>query len=133
VNEADASLWSEKLSTLVAGLSQLTGDEFLDARNGAPLSASRELDQLCGAFAIDRDDWKRFMDANSQPGQNWLPIEPAKIETMDVREIYYRLKENVADERWVENALVEAFRSGSLICAIEKIEAKIRSFDLALQ
>lgn len=131
MNEVDARFWSDKLSVLIAGLNRLTAKEFLDDRNGAPSTVSRGLDELCGAFEIDIDDWKRFMRANPLPRRNWLPIDAAALETMGLHEIYYRLGENATDERWVDDALVEAFESGSLIKALEKIAANVRSFDLS--
>lgn len=53
------------------------------------------------------------------PQQTFCSICPAC--SMDAAEVYWRLGENLADERFVDGALEEPFESGSLIAALMRI------------
>ncbi|KQY14614.1 hypothetical protein [Rhizobium sp. Root482] len=51
----------------------------------------------------------------------WLPERPEDLDPMPASEIYFRLVAHRAGERWVENALLPAFQTGTYLRALEKL------------
>jgi hypothetical protein len=128
--QADKETWRNRISAVIAKLAVLTPEDFFDEQSLEYNQACEDIWALADAFQIDRVGWKKFWDANPRPRATWLPLNSAALDGMDAHEIYYRLKENIADERWVDGALADAFRSGSLVTALQRLQASLSSFEL---
>ncbi|CAN7218084.1 hypothetical protein [Rhizobium sp. LjRoot254] len=122
--------WRGALGVAIQRLSSISGQQFFHEETLQYDSDCGALDWIGGAFEWDIDHWKLFMAAN-KPGRGpWLPPNSDALDSMSTTEIYYRLRENIAGENWVDGALVEAFESGVLVRALERLLLGIDDFIL---
>jgi len=113
--------WQLRLETMIATLHHLTPSEFFDEQTLEYHSVERDIGELTRAFALDRNKLEPILAKKPVARQCWLPLDPNEIGRMDVTEVYWRLGENSADERFVDGALEEPFRTGSLVAALSRI------------
>lgn len=117
----DHADWRQRLDTTIATLQSLTPAEFFDETTLRYHSVERDIDDITRAFHLDRAKLEPVLAGNPLARACWLPIDPSGLDGMNVAEIYWRLGENLADERNVDGALEEPFESGSLVAALMRI------------
>ncbi len=118
MDEAD---WRKCLDTTIATLQSLTPAEFFDEDTLRYHSVEHDIEVITRAFYLDRAKLELVLAQNPVARACWLPLNPSDLDRMEVVEIYWRLGENLADERNVDGALVEPFESGSLVAALMRI------------
>lgn len=121
--------WVGRARAVVATVRTLGPEEFFDEENLRYHGVCNEVAVLAHSFALDIDAFRRFLHQWSGP-KRWLPVSPDDLRTMSATDILFRLKSNIADERWVDGALVDPFRSGTLVAALERLIAEIDGIDL---
>lgn len=114
--------WIDRAGAAISTLKTLSPDDFFDG-------SKRRYHPVCGEIAIlawgletDADSFARFLDDFPQR-RGWLPDERADLLSMTDEEIVFRLRKNVADGRWVDDALSGPFSSGTLVAALERLVA----------
>jgi hypothetical protein len=70
-----------------------------------------------------------FLDRFPQT-DGWLPKRPQDLALMQASEIYFRLIAHRSGERWVDNAMVPAFETGTYLRALEIVREAIALGDL---
>lgn len=113
---------------MITTLSSLKQSEFFDEATCRYHDVEREIGALSRAFQIDRERLAPLLATNPTARACWLPLDPGDLASMDVMEIYWRLGENSADERWVDGALEEPFETGSLATALERLADELDVF-----
>ena len=113
--------WRLRLEAMIATLGHLTPSEFFDEQSLRYHSVERDIAALTRAFELDREKLKPVLATTPTARACWLPLDPNEIGPMDVMEVYWRLGENRADERFVDGALEEPFETGSLVAALLRI------------
>lgn len=121
----DRAEWRLRLEKMIATLRPLAPGEFFDERTLCYHSVEDEISALTRAFEIDRETLAPVLARKPVARACWLPLDPQDILAMDVAEVYWRLGENLADERFVDGALVEPFASGSLAAALLRIRDEL--------
>jgi len=120
--------WLALLASTVGTLRTLAPSEFYDETNDRYHAVMDNISRLVHGLE-NPADFGKFLDVNTGR-KSWLPEPPEALTSMDVTEIHYRVSSNLADERWVDGALNEAFENGTLIPALERIAADIGKFGL---
>jgi hypothetical protein len=121
--------WLESAIAAVATLNTLLPSEFYDEAREQYHSVYDDIASLI--YGLENpSDFKSFM-AKHVARASWLPDDPHDLDSMDVTEIHYRVSSNIADGRWMDSALAEAFESGSLAPALKRLAAEIDRFELA--
>ncbi len=124
---ASKAAWSERAGAAISMLKTLSPNEFYDESSRKRHPVYAEISVL--AWALGADAFGRFYTAFPQV-RGWLPEEPAALIAMTDEEVLFRLRTNVSGERWVDGALMEPFRSGTLVAAIERLVAGIDRFEI---
>ncbi|PBC23002.1 MULTISPECIES: hypothetical protein [unclassified Mesorhizobium] len=125
---SDADEWLALYASTVGTLRTLTPSEFYDETNNRYHTARDDIMRLVHGLE-NPPDFREFLDVNAGR-KTWLPDSSEALTAMDGTEIHYRVVSNLADERWVDGALNEAFENGTLIPALERIAAEIGKFKL---
>ena len=126
---ASKAAWSERAGAAVSTLKKLSPNEFYDESTRKRHRVYAEISALAWALETDADAFGRFYTAFPQR-RGWLPEEPAALIPLTDEEVLFRLRTNVAGERWVDGALMEPFQSGTLVAAIERLVAGIDGFEV---
>ncbi|WP_141245206.1 hypothetical protein [Mesorhizobium sp. WSM3860] len=114
------------LASTISTLRTLTPPEFYDEANDRYHAVAEDISRL--VYSLENPaDFGKFLGVNAGR-ESWLPEHSEALAIMDVTEIHHRVASNLADERWVEGALGEAFQNGALIPALERIAADIGKF-----
>lgn len=113
--------WRDHLDTMIATLQSISPSEFFDEKTLRYHKVEDEIDRLTWAFEPDRTRLEPVLATNPRGRACWLPLDPGEIAGMDVMEVYWRLRENWADERFIDGALKEPFASGSLTAALSRL------------
>lgn len=113
---------------MIAMLKSPKPGEFFDDQTSRYHRAEQEIGALCRAFELNRERLQPVFATKPTGRACWLPIDPQELVSMDVMEVYWRLGENYADERWVDGALEERFQSGSLVTALERVLGELNAF-----
>jgi hypothetical protein len=116
--------WARKAETALKILTGLAPDEFYDEASDIYHPVHDDLIELAANVRGGSDAWTAFMKANPLPRQNWLPAISSKIDDMELLEVWWRFAETIADERMFEASTAEAFETGSLVRALERIAAE---------
>ncbi|WP_376704537.1 DUF6508 domain-containing protein [Mesorhizobium sp. ISC25] len=120
--------WLALFASTIGTLRTLTPSEFYDEANDRYHVVRDDILQL--VYGLENPaDFGKFLDVNAGR-ESWLPENAEALASMDVTEIHYRVASNLADERWVDGALNEAFENGTLVPALERIAANIGKFKL---
>ncbi|MER8563698.1 hypothetical protein [Mesorhizobium sp. M0578] len=117
----DTAEWRTRIGLIIEKLRSLTRAEFFDEQNGLYNDVEQDLFALYNAFTFDMRWLKPFLEKKRTGRARWLPLDPNDLASMDVREVYWRLQENHADDRFMDGALIEPFENGSLVAALERI------------
>ncbi|MER8381796.1 DUF6508 domain-containing protein [Mesorhizobium sp. M0142] len=120
--------WLALLASTIGTLRTLTPPEFYDEANDRYHAVMDDIFQLVHGLE-NPADFGKFLDVNAGR-ESWLPENAEALASMDVTEIHYRVASNLADERWVDGALSEAFENGTLVPALERIAANVGKFKL---
>jgi hypothetical protein len=128
---SNQSEWLALLASTIGTLRTLTPSEFYDEANDRYHAARDNIMQLVYG-SENPADFGEFINVNAGR-KSWLPESSEALASMDVTEIHYRVASNLADERWVDGALSEAFENGTLVPALERIAADIGRFRLTSQ
>lgn len=126
---ASKAAWSERAGAAISMLKALSPNEFYDESSRKRHPVYAEISVLAWALESDADAYGRFHTSFPQR-RGWLPEEPAALIAMTDEEVLFRLRTNVAGERWVDGALMEPFQSGTLVAAIERLVAGIDGFEI---
>jgi hypothetical protein len=130
MNAADRAVWAAKITATMERIGDVAPEAFFDMKTLRYHPASAGVFELADAFSWDHAAWKVFWDANPRPRDTWLPLEPEKVRVMPPMEVFFRLRENMVDERFVDGALCDAFESGSLVAALLRIQEGLDGFEL---
>ena len=125
---SDADEWLALYASTVGTLRTLTPSEFYDEANDRYHAARDDIMWLVHSLE-NPADFRKFLDVNVGR-KTWLPDNSEALTAMDATEIHYRIASNLADERWVDGALNEAFENGTLVPALGRIAAEIGKFKL---
>jgi len=120
--------WRGRIDNVIETLHGLDTDSFYDERDYRYHPICDEIEQLAAAFDINRDALSEVLARKPVARKCWLPETPELLGPMSAMEIYWRLGENLADERWIDGALVEAFESGVLAVALQRLSAEVGGF-----
>ena len=126
---ATKSAWIDRARAAVSVLKTLMPEEFFDTVNNSRRPVYNEIAILAWSLPVDPSGFDRFIAAYPQRS-GWLPEEPEAMDALTDEEILFRLKKNVADGRWVDGSLVEPFRSGTLVAAMERLINGIDGFEI---
>ncbi|WP_432287810.1 hypothetical protein SLT36_12405 [Aminobacter sp. BA135] len=124
----DNEQWRGRINNVIETLHGLDTDSFYDERDYSYYPIYGEIEQLATAFEINRDALSEVLARKPVARKCWLPGTPELLGPMSAMEIYCRLGENLADERWIDGALVEAFESGVLAVALQRLSTEVGSF-----
>jgi hypothetical protein len=121
---------AEFVSVVESALRQLralSSEQFYDEPSGRYHPIMDDIGRSLRTFHVDG-----FVDFLRQYPQvsGWLPGRPDDLALMATTEIYFRLIQNIADERWVDGAMAKPFENGVLICALEKLQVGARELGL---
>ena len=122
--------WRTVIAATIERLSLLSSRQFFDETTQQYDPRCTALDWIGGAFQLDVVDLEQFMAASGYGRGPWLPLAPAALDAMSNTEIYYRLRENIAGENWVDGALVDAFESGVLAKALDRLLIGLNDFEI---
>jgi hypothetical protein len=125
----NAREWNTLISETLSELAHLQPSEFYDVDEDQYHSVYDKIAAIVRAVDIDAARWKEFMRSNPVPRSNWLPANCADLDSMSAEEIHFRLLENLADERWVDGALADAYRCGSLSRALDRLADSASNFN----
>ncbi|MDX8434257.1 hypothetical protein RFN25_12535 [Mesorhizobium abyssinicae] len=125
---SDRGEWLAFLASTIGTLRTLTPSEFYDEANDRYHVVMEDIFRLVHTLE-NPADIKKFLD--DAGWETWLPKSPGDLTSMDATEIHHRVACNLADERWVDGALSQAFENGTLVPALERIGAEIDKFKLA--
>lgn len=117
----DKNYWRHRLGTMIATLQSISPSEFFDEKTLHYHSVEVEIDDLTRAFELDRRRLEPVLATNPVARACWLPLDPDEVARMDVMEVYWRLRENYADERFIDGALEDPFETGALAAALLRI------------
>lgn len=120
--------WRGRINNVIDTLHRLDTDSFYDEQCYRYHPICDEIEQLAAAFEIDRDALSEVLARKPVARKCWLPDTPELLGPMSIMEIYWRLGENLADERWVDGALVGAFESGVLAVALRRLSDDVGGF-----
>lgn len=124
----DDADWRVRLEIMIATLRTLKPGDFFDERTSRYHSVEREIGALSRAFELDHERLQPILATKPTARACWLPLAPHQLASMDVMEIYWRLGENYADDRWVDGALSGPFETGTLVAALERILSELDTF-----
>jgi len=125
---SDRDEWLAFLASTIGTLRRLAPSEFYDEANDRYHAVMKDIFRLVHTLENPADIGKFLDDAG---WETWLPKSPEDLISMDATEVHHRIACNLADERWVDGALNQAFENGTLIPALERIAAGIDKFKLA--
>ncbi len=117
--------WRLRLDAMIATMRHLTPREFFNEQTFEYHKVEREIADLTRAFDLDRGKLEPVLATKPTGRACWLPDNPNDIRHMDVMEVYWRLRENWGDERFVDGALEEPFETGSLLAALVRIRDRL--------
>jgi hypothetical protein len=117
----DKNYWRHRLETMIATLQSISPSEFFDEQTLHYHGVEVEIDDLTRAFELDRRRLESVLATNPVARACWLPLDPNEVARMDVMEVYWRLRENYADERFIDGALEDPFETGALAAALLRI------------
>jgi hypothetical protein len=100
----DKTEWRLRLEKTIATLQSLTPSEFFDDQTLRYHGVEDDLNALSQAFKLDREKLAPVLATKPVGRACWLPLDPREILSMDVAQVYWRLGENLADERFVDGA-----------------------------
>jgi hypothetical protein len=121
-----ATDWPQRVRDILATLDSLRPDQFYNEETEQYHPVHEDVVALAGAFNVDRDRLAHVLEKAPVARQCWLPNDsPDDLSSMDVNEIYWRLRENIADERWVDSAMAETFESGMLVAALKRLALEV--------
>jgi hypothetical protein len=118
--------WAERVRVLTDQLRGLTSEEFFDENTLRYHPCVQDFSRLLSAVSPVATIEEYVPALSGFLGEHkatkaWLPDAPDMISGMALAEIYFRLKVNQSDERWVDGALVAPFESGSLVAALARL------------
>lgn len=117
--------WQSRIGGMIEVLGGLEASGFYDEVADRYHPVYDEVWALAEAFDIDRIELADVLSRGPVARQCWLPENAHHLETMGTTEIYWRLRENLADERWVDGALAEAFETGVLTAALKRLSDEL--------
>ena len=121
-----ATDWPQRVREILITLGSLQPDQFYEEETQEYHQVYEDIVALAGAFQVDPDRLAHIREKHPVAPQCWLPNDsPDDLSSMDVNEIYWRLRETIADERWVDGALAETFESGMLVAALKRLVSEI--------
>ena len=121
-----ATDWPQRVREIITTLGLLRPDQFYNEETEQYHPVHEDIVALAGAFQVDPDRVAHIREAHPVARQCWLPNDsPDDLSSMGVDEIYWRLRETIADERWVDSALAETFESGMLVAALRRLASEI--------
>jgi hypothetical protein len=121
-----ATDWPQRVREVLKTLGSLQPDQFYNEETQEYHPVHDDIVALAGAFQVDPDRVAHIREKAPVARQCWLPNDsPSELSSMDVNEVYWRLRENIADERWVDSALAETFECGMLVAALKRLASEI--------
>ena len=118
--------WPQKIKEILATLCTLQPVQFCNEETQECHAVHEDIVALAGAFQVDPDRVAHIREKHPVARQCWLPNDsPDDLSSMDADEIYWRLRETIADERWVDSALAETFENGMLVAALKRLVSEI--------
>jgi hypothetical protein len=118
VSEVSESKFVDLLDRYIAELSALSSKQPFEDNVPRYYGISTEIQKLLTGQVVD--GFKEFLEPFPQT-DGWLPKRPQDLESMPASEIYFRLIAHKSGERWIDNALVPAFETGTYLRALEKV------------
>ena len=110
---------------MISVLNNISNEEFHSQKLDKYHPIKEEIEIIAWQLEAPEGAMQNLLDSHEFARDCWLPTDIDKLKPMDAAEIVCRLQVNLSGERWIDGALSKAFGSGSLVQALERIEAEL--------
>ncbi|QDZ00169.1 hypothetical protein FQ775_07110 [Nitratireductor mangrovi] len=111
------------LNAILSELRGLLSEEFFSPASLSYHPVRDKIARFAWSLNPPAPELQEFLRRHGHSSEAWLPIDVGALDGIETAELLLRLKINISGDRWAKGALAPAFASGTLLRALERIDA----------